>query len=174
VFDAAGARSGDRIEHGGVIHEGAIHRLMALDLTVVSQPAFIAERGDRYGANVPPAEQQDLDRCASLRAAGVPVAASSDAPYATPDPWAGIAAAIGRRTAAGLTLGAAERVTPAAAMSLYLDDAAAPGRRPRRVAVGAVADLCLLNTSLKGALAAPDAGLVRATLVGGRPVHETD
>jgi predicted amidohydrolase YtcJ len=174
VFDAAGARSGDRIEHGGVIPEGAIHRLKALDLTVVTQPAFIAERGDRYVANVPPAEQQDLYRCASLRAAGVPVAASSDAPYATPDPWAGIAAAIGRRTAAGLTLGAAERVTPAAAMSLYLDDAAAPGRRPRRVAVGAVADLCLLNTSLKGALAAPDAGLVRATLVGGRPVHETD
>jgi hypothetical protein len=59
-------------------------------------------------------------------------------------------------------------------MALYLDEPAAPGRRPRRVAVGATADLCLLNAPLRDALAAPDAGLVRATLIGGLPVHETD
>jgi predicted amidohydrolase YtcJ len=174
VFGAAGARPGDRVEHGGVIPEAAIPQLKALDLTVVTQPAFIAERGDRYAATIPAAEQQDLYRCASLRAAGAPVAASSDAPYATPDPWIGIAAATARRTAGGLTLGAAERVPPAVAMALYLDDPAAPGRRPRRVAAGATADLCLLNAPLRDALAAPDAGLVRATLIGGLPVHETD
>ncbi|HEY8572660.1 amidohydrolase family protein [Phenylobacterium sp.] len=170
AFESAGARPGDRIEHGGVIPRAAIAQLKALGLTVVTQPAFVRERGDRYLAQVDPAEQPDLYRCASLRTAGVPVAGSSDAPYASPDPWAGIAAAIERRTLAGRTLGAAERVDAAAALAMYLTAPAEPGGSPRRVAVGAPADLCLLKVPLQEALATPSAELVRATLVGGRVV----
>ena len=110
AFEAAGAQAGDRIEHGGVIPAAAIGQLRTAGLAVVTQPAFVAERGDRYLAEVDPAEQADLYRCASLQAAGVPVAGSSDAPYASPDPWAGMAAAMRRRTMAGATLGGAERV----------------------------------------------------------------
>jgi predicted amidohydrolase YtcJ len=68
-------------------------------------------------------------------------------------------------------LGAAERVTPARALGLYLDEPTAPGRTPRRIAVGAAADLCLLDAPLREVLGAPDAGHVRATLVAGRVVH---
>ncbi len=171
VLTAAGARPGDRIEHGGVIPAGAIPQLRDLGLTVVTQSAFIRERGDRYAAEVEAGEQDDLYRCASLRAAGVPVAGSSDAPYASPDPWLGIAAAIDRRSAAGRVLGAAERLAPAEALSLYLDAPDAPGRRPRTVTVGAPADLCLLASPLRDVLASPGRDQVAATLVAGDVIH---
>lgn len=172
VFAAAGAKVGDRIEHGGVIPADAIPQLRDLNLTVVTQSAFIRERGERYAAQVAAAEQDDLYRCASLLAAGVPVAGSSDAPYASPDPWLGIAAAIDRKSAAGRVLGSGERVEAANALSLYLDAPEAPGRRRRRVAAGAPADLCLLKLPLRDALAAPDAGLVSATLIDGEVVYQ--
>ncbi len=170
AFHTAGAVPGDRIEHGGVVPPDAIGQLRDLGLAVVTQPAFVSERGDRYLAEVEPADLPDLYRCASLLDAGVPVAASSDAPYASPDPWAGIAAAVRRRTAAGAPLGLRESVAPEAALGLYLDDPAAPGRRRRRVEPGAPADLCLLDAPLAEALAAPSADRVAATLVAGRPV----
>ncbi|HZZ90432.1 MAG TPA: amidohydrolase family protein [Caulobacteraceae bacterium] len=170
AFRTAGTEPGDRIEHGGVIPGEAIGELRTLGLTVVTQPAFVRERGDRYLAEVDPVDQPDLYRCASLREAGVPVAGSSDAPYATPDPWVGIAAAVQRTTRSGQRLGEAERVLPAAALGLYLGALEAPAGRPRRVAVGAPADLCLLGAPMREALAATSADVVRATLIGGEVV----
>lgn len=170
ALDEAGARPGDRIEHGGVIAPGAVGELKRLGLTVVTQSAFVFERGDRYRAEVDPVDQPDLYRCASLIAAGVPVAGSSDAPYADPDPWAGIRAAIHRRTRAGLALGEGERVAAGRALGLYLGDFADPGGPARRVEVGALADLCLLRAPLADVLSDPAADLVAAAFVGGRMI----
>jgi predicted amidohydrolase YtcJ len=169
AFAAAGARPGDRIEHGGVIAEAAIAEIKRLRLAVVTQPAFVHERGDRYLAEVAPDELGDLYRCASLLAAGVSVAGSSDAPYASADPWTGIAAAIERRPLGGHVLGAGERVSPAAALALYLG--AVPAGPLRRVTAGAPADLCLLDAPLGDVLDTPGADRVRATLVDGRLIH---
>ena len=169
AFEAAGSRPGDRIEHGSVIPAAAIGQIGSLGLAVVTQPAFVTERGDRYLAEVDPAEQADLYRCASLKAAGVQVAGSSDAPYASPDPWAGVAAAIRRRTAGGAMLGGDERLGAAEALAMYLGAADDPGA-PRRIEVGAPADLCLLKVPLAEALAEPSAEIVRATFVAGQPV----
>src|SRR5262249_35206975 len=52
AFELAGAQAGDRIEHGGVIPVEAISMLKLLGLTVVTQSAFVFERGDRYLADV--------------------------------------------------------------------------------------------------------------------------
>ena len=172
AFETAGAEPGDRIEHGGVIPDAAIGSLKALGLTVVTQPGFVFERGDCYLAEAPAEEQDSLYRIASLRRAGVPVAASSDAPYSSPDPWPAIRAASVRRTRGGQTIGAGEGVTPAEALSLWLGGFTDPGGPPRRVARGAPADLCLLATPLAEALAEPDAERVAATLVGGEVVFE--
>jgi len=168
ALQSAGARPGDRIEHGGVIPAEAVDVIRELGLTVVTQPAFVLERGDRYLAEVDAAEQGDLYRCASLLAAGTPVAASSDAPYASPDPWRGMAAAIQRRTLGGQPLGPSERVGAAEALAMYLGAPGSPGGAPRRVEIGIAADLCLLRTPLREALAAPAANLVAATVIGGR------
>ncbi|CAN7252476.1 amidohydrolase family protein [Phenylobacterium sp. LjRoot225] len=170
AFEIAGARPGDRVEHGGVIPADAIPVLKQLGLTVVTQPAFVFERGDRYLAEVDPAEQGDLYRCASLLAAGVPTAASSDAPYASPDPWSGIRAAIRRRTRDGQPIGTAEQVGPMTALNLYLGERRAPGGQATSIAPGAAADLCLLSAPLAEILAEPSAERVRATIVAGRVV----
>ena len=167
AFEAAGARPGDRIEHGGVIPAPAMGQIASLGLTVVTQPAFVRSRGDRWLAEVDPAEQPDLWRAATLVAAGIPLAAGSDAPYGPTDPWLAIAAAMDRRTGTGRDLGPAERLDPAAALGLYFGPFEAPGGPARRVVVGAAADLCLLRRPLAPALAAPAADLVAATLVGG-------
>ncbi|HXQ47461.1 MAG TPA: amidohydrolase family protein [Caulobacteraceae bacterium] len=170
AFDAAGARPGDRIEHGGVISASAIGEIRRLGLTVVTQPAFVEERGDRYLADVEKDELGDLYRCASLMAAGVPVAGSSDAPYATADPWVGIAAAVARRTRDGRPLGRGERLSPAQALCLYLADPARPAGPLRQVAIGAPADLCLLDAPLHEVLATPSVEHVCATIMAGRVV----
>lgn len=172
AFEAAGAGPGDRIEHGGVIPETAIGALKALGLTVVTQPGFVLERGDRYLTEVAADEQDSLYRIASLIRAGVPVAASSDAPYSSPDPWPAIRAAVARRTRSGRTLGPGEGVDPAKALALWLGDFADPGGPPRRVAMGARADLCLLDAPLAQVLEAPAAERVAATLTDGELVFE--
>ncbi len=162
-----GARPGDRVEHGGVISPDAADLIADLGLTVVTQPAFVAAKGDRYLAEVDPADQPWLYPCGSLLAAGIRVAASSDAPYGPVDPWAAIAAATVRRTAKGRVLGAGERIGAARALALFQGEAQGPGGPLRRVGVGAPADLCLLHVPLADALADPTSDHVRATLIAG-------
>lgn len=172
AFEEAGSRPGDRIEHGSIIADAAIPVLRDLGLTVVTQPGFVATRGERYRALVDPAEQPDLYRIASLIAAGVPVGGSSDAPYGDPNPWIGIAAAVHRRTVAGNILGGQEGLDPARALALYLGAPEAPGGRPRPVGPGAPADLCVLRGPLTQMLAAPTANGVAATICRGKLTHQ--
>ena len=173
AFEAAGCVPGDRIEHGGVIHPPATLQIAELGLTVVTQPGFIAERGDRYLAQVDSADLDALYPCASLMRAGIKVAGSSDAPYAAADPWAAMAAAVSRTTRSGRPLGLDERITPRRALDLFLGAFDDPGGPARRVAVGAAADLCLLQGPLDAALARPDASWMAATVVGGRLIHRS-
>jgi predicted amidohydrolase YtcJ len=168
---AAGTVPGDRIEHGSVLPGALDDDLARSGVTVVVQPALVAERGDHYLDAVEPADLDCLHRTASLQRAGVRLAAGSDAPVTTADPWVGIAAAATRRTRTGHVLGAAERVTPATALDWYLGEPLEPGGPPRRIAVGRVADLCLLDVPLATALAGPSAGHVRGTWIGGWRVH---
>jgi predicted amidohydrolase YtcJ len=111
--------------------------------------------------DVPADEHADLYRYASLLKGGVPVVPSSDAPFASEDPWRTIAAAARR------DLGPAERVSPLRALNGLLTPLEDPGGEPRRVTVGARADLCLLHVPLAEALSILDAGMVAATFCGG-------
>ncbi len=167
-WEVVGARPGDRIEHASVVTAGLAARMAALGLTVVTQPAFIACRGDRYLAEVDRDDVPHLYPCQTLISAGVPVAGSSDAPFGAADPWRAMAAAMTRRTASGRVLGPGERLAAPAALALYLGSWSSPGGPARRVTPGAAADLCLLAEPLASVLAAPSADLVIATMCGGR------
>jgi predicted amidohydrolase YtcJ len=167
ALEQVGARRGDRIEHGAVVPPELFERLRALGVTVVTQPAFVLERGDRYLAEVEPEDVSHLWRCASLLAAGIPVGLGSDAPHGPLDPWTAIKAATERRTRAGCVLGPDERVDAATALARFLARADDPGGPPRRVEVGAPADLCLLHAPLADVLRAPSADAVRTTVVDG-------
>jgi len=155
----AGVVSGDRVEHAAVVPAELIGELAALGLRVVTQPGFLADRGDDYLRDVPAADHDDLYRCSSLLHAGVPVSLSSDAPYGPLDPWAVVSAAVDRRTRSGAVVAPAERISPTQALAGYLGD--------RPVARGAPADLLVLDRPLAEQLAAPTADAVRAVLIGG-------
>ncbi len=170
ALEEAGSLPGDRIEHGAIIDDDAAAVLAERGLTVVTQPAFIHERGERYLREVDGNDLDNLYRCGGLLMRGIPVAGSSDAPYASADPWLAIKAASARRTRCGAVLGAGEAITPLQALRLFLSAPDNPGGTSRQVKVGAQADLCLLNVSLETALGAPDRACVAATLITGQPV----
>lgn len=171
AWDEVGAQPGDRVEHGSVVPPELAHQLARHGLTVVTQPAFVHDHGDRYLAEVDDDDQPHLYPCASLLAAGVQVAGSTDAPFGTPDPWQAIRAAITRRTRTGQPLLPHEAVPPTTALSLFLGSPDNPAGPHRKVAVGAPADLCLLAAPLEEVLHAPSADQVRATIIGGTLAH---
>ncbi|MGW5715217.1 amidohydrolase family protein [Amycolatopsis sp. NPDC003865] len=165
AFEETGHRAGDRVEHAALVPGELVPRLAGL--RVVTQPGFLTWRGDDYLRDVPAADQPDLYRLGSLVSAGIRCVASSDAPYGPLDPWAVIRAAAERRSPSGRVVGPGERISAAAALDGYLSALDDPGGPPRRVRLGAPADLVLLHVPLTEALRRCDAGVVRTTLIGG-------
>jgi predicted amidohydrolase YtcJ len=163
----AGTHPGDRIEHAAVTPADCIADLADLGVTVVTQPNFVAERGDQYLDDVPAAEHQQLWRVASLLRGDVPVALSTDMPFGEPDPWAAMRAAVHRTTPSGILLGADERVSARTALVMFFGHADQPARA-RALQTGEPADLCVLNVPPETALAELDAGMVAATVIGGQ------
>jgi predicted amidohydrolase YtcJ len=162
-----------RIEHASVAPPEVVDLLRPLDVTVVTQPGFIAEHGDRYRRDVDPADQEWLYRLRAWDRAGIRLAGSTDAPFGDPDHWAAVAAAVSRRTTLGHSIGSNERLTPERALGLFLGHPTDPGGAARTVSAGAPADLCLLAAPWATARVELSSQLVRATIRAGRVVHQT-
>ena len=147
---AAGTMAGDRLEHASVTDPAAMRLLKETPggghpITVVTQPNFIAERGDRYLEDVPCEDHDNLYRCRGFLQAGIPLGGGTDAPFGSPDPWAAMRAAVERRTSDGRVVGRGETLSPERALELFLTPLEAPGGVPRRVVVGAPSELCILG-----------------------------
>lgn len=140
-----GAQAGDRIEHAGIAAPEQLAVIAELGLIVVTQPNFVAERGDAYLRDVAAADRPWLYRLRGFADAGVALAGSTDAPFGDANPWRAMQAAVLRRSAAGAVLGADEALTPEQALALFLAPLEAPGAAPRKLMVGVAADLCLLR-----------------------------
>ena len=168
---SAGRHPADRIEHAATVPDDAVAELAAAGVTVVTQPNFVAERGDQYLVDVPAAQHHELWRVATLTRAGVPVALSTDAPFGDADPWAAMRAAVHRRTPGGAVLGPRERISAQAALTMFLGTAQAP-LSPRRVCPDAPGDLCVLSEPPATVLGELDAGLVAATVLAGELVFD--
>ena len=143
-----------------------------LAVTVVTQPNFVAERGDQYLDEIPAAEHDQLWRVASLLQAGVPVALSTDMPFGNGDPWAAMRAAVHRTTPSGAVLGIDECISARTALTMFLGRPDQP-TRPRAVELGEPADLCVLSVPPETALAELDADMVAATVIGGEIAYAT-
>jgi predicted amidohydrolase YtcJ len=159
-----------RIEHCGECPPPLVPALAALDLVVVTNPAFVALRGDAYRTEHPETTWPWLYRARSLLRAGVPLAGASDAPVSPPDPWRAMAAARTRRTPSGAVLGGVERLPAAAALDLFTRGAAFALRDDARgrLVVGGPADLVVVEPD--PLRASPDevaTARVRLTLVDG-------
>ena len=171
VLDDAGTTPGDRIEHGSVIPAEVTPTLARLGVTVVTNPGFIYDRGDTYRSEVEAADRPSLYRCATLRDAGIGVAAGTDAPFGPPDPWVAVRASVSRETRAGAVLGPPERIDAASALSLFFGSAEAPAR-PRTVSPGAPGDLCVLFTPRRESLRELRAENVAASVVAGELIAD--
>ena len=167
AWEEVGTQPGDRIEHGAVIPLELIAKIAELQLTVVTQPGFLADRGDDYLNDVDDHDKPHLWRCGSLLASGIRVAGSTDAPFGPADPWIAITSAIDRRTPTGATLGLTERISPREALNMFLTPSRNPGGEPRRISPGSPANLCLLTAPLAQVLTDPSSKSVRWTS-GGR------
>jgi len=164
-----GMLPGDRIEHAAMVPDDCVGDLAELGVTVVTQPNFVAERGDTYRRDVDAADHHQLWRVATLLTAGVRVALSTDAPFGDADPWAVMRAAVHRRTPHGFVLNPAERIPPRTALELFFGTAQDPAH-PRRVDVGQPGDLCVLAAPPRQVVETLDADLVAATIIGGSVV----
>lgn len=171
ALQSAGTHPQDRIEHAAVVPDDSVATLADLGVTVVTQPNFVAERGDQYLADVPAGEQHELWRLASLKDAGVPVALSTDMPFGEADPWAVIRAAVRRTTGAGAVLGADECVSAREALTMFFGSVDRPVQH-RSIAPGQPGDVCVLAAQPGEVLAELDAGLVAATVIAGQLVYE--
>jgi len=164
ALDVAGRLPGDRIEHGAVIPAESLLDLRGL--TVVTQPHFVAERGEQYATGVASDDLPDLWRLGTLSEAGVSVAGGTDAPYGTEDVWQVMRAAVQRPP----LFRADEAISPIRALSLFLGEPAAPSRQ-RLVTPGRPADLTLLRAGPLEALRSLTSDLIAATFVGGEIIY---
>jgi predicted amidohydrolase YtcJ len=165
ALKAAGGLQGDRIEHAAVVSDDMVADLVDSGVTVVTQPNFVVERGEHYLRDVPAEEHRHLWRVASLLRAGVPMAASTDAPFGGMDPWAAMRAAVHRSTEQGVVIGPDERITPAQALRMFHGHSDRPSV-PRTVDVGQPGDLMILEPGVDPQTLASD--MVSTTVVGGR------
>ena len=155
--------------------------MAAAGVTVVTQPHFVAERGDAYLADIPVQEHSFLYRGAGFLRRGVKLGGGTDAPFGHFDPWAAMQAAVERRTPGGAVLGPQERLSPEQALALFTTHWSTPGGPVRQVRVGAAADLCLLRepwAAVRGALnrdevlvAVQDGMLIHDSRCGGGAAH---
>jgi len=164
AIEMAGPVYGDRIEHAAIADDEAIKWMRKLGVIVVTQPNFIAERVEAYRKDVPEMDHQNLWR---LKAFGrLKCAAGSDAPFGDLDPWKAMAAAVKRPS--GFE---DEAITPEEALALYTKPANDAGGLPRKIAVGEVADVCLLDTRWAEARQNLRGVTVRATWINGELVY---
>ncbi|MCZ6788846.1 MAG: amidohydrolase [Chloroflexi bacterium] len=166
----------DRIEHCSEATPDVLEQLTDSGITVVTQPGFLYESGERYHAEVPAELQPWLYPLNALRQAGVPLAAGSDAPVASPNPWQGLYAAVTRRDSSGLALHPEQSISIEEALALWTSGAAyAAGQEQTwgMLRSGMLADLVLLDRDVTRAppeelLTCP----VAMTIMGGDVVWE--
>lgn len=160
-----------RIEHCALCPAPLMDRLAELGIVVVSQPGFLHHVGDRYVAAVPVGEQPWLYPLRALRARGVSLAGSSDAPVGPLAPLVGISAAVTRRSRRGAVAAANEALSLDEALRLYGAGAAYATCAEQvcgRVAVGYAGDVIVLERDVSQVAAErlPDVS-VSAVLIAG-------
>jgi predicted amidohydrolase YtcJ len=163
---SAGRHPQDRIEHAAVVPDDSVADIVDVGATVVTQPNFVTERGEQYLDDVPAAEHHELWRVATLVAAKIPVALSTDMPFGNDDPWKTMRAAVSRTTGSGAVLGPDECVSARDALTMFFGAPDQPAVQ-RRITPGQPGDLCILGASPDEVLGELDSGLVVATVIGG-------
>jgi len=137
-----------RFEHCSVCPPRLMRRLKGTGAMVVTQPPFIYYSGERYLATVPANDLECLYAIGSLRALGIRVAASSDAPVVHFNPLVGIYASVTRKAETGQTVLPGESISALEALKSYTIDAAYASFEEKTkgsISPGMLADLVVLS-----------------------------
>jgi len=116
-----------RLEHLSLCPEAFLPDMADQGIMVVTNPNLIYNHGDRYLADVEAAEQNWLYRMNRVKAAGISLAAGSDAPVASFDPWIGMQTACTRATISGQFVNQEEKLERWHALAMYTSGAALAG-----------------------------------------------
>jgi predicted amidohydrolase YtcJ len=141
-------RSRHRVEHCSICTPATARKLVSLGAMVVTNPAFIYYSGERYLATVSGPQREHLYAVNTMLAAGLKVAAGSDAPVAGPDPLIGIYAAVTRKAETGQKVLPGQSVSALDALRLYTVNAAYSCFREDHLgslSAGKYADLAVLD-----------------------------
>jgi predicted amidohydrolase YtcJ len=164
-----------RIEHCAVLDPELMQRIKELGVIPVPQPVMFYDFGDAflrdYGARC-----RFMFPCRSLMDMGVPVAASSDAPVATLNPFVGMYEAMTRKARSGQVVALEERTTLEQTIRMYtINGAYASFEEGIKGSLepGKLADLVVVSGPILGV----DPERVRdmraeMTLVGGEIAHD--
>ena len=159
-----------RIEHCCECSPETADMLAEAGAMVVTQPAFTHAYGDKYLALTPGELQPHLYPLKRLRQHGIPLAAGSDAPVASPNPLLSMYAARTRRTVSGAPFNPEQGLSAHDALWMETTGGAYASFQERNkgsIAPGKLADLVLLSGE------PGDEGIeVAMTMVGGRVVWE--
>ena len=137
LADHASTVGHDRIEHCGECPPDVAELVAASDARVVPNTGFLHYEGERYLHTVHEALVPHLYPAGALAARGVRVSLGSDAPVVEPNPWAAMAAAVGRCTAQGNRLGGVGLPCVSVALDMHTGG--------RRIAPGSPADLAVME-----------------------------
>ena len=162
-----GSLEGDRIEHASIIQQDIFPLLKSTGVTVVTQPNFIAERGDQYQQDIETKTHADLYRCKSLLDKKIPLGGSTDAPYGNPDPGLANNYATERTSPSAYCFNEKEKLTAEQALMLFLSKPENAGGETRTISEGEPANLCLLNTPWQQARQQLNSCLVAYTIFAG-------
>lgn len=174
ALQRVGVIEGDRIEHASVVDADTLELIRDLNLTVVTQPNFIFERGDQYARDLQSDELQSLYRVGGLLESDISVGAGTDAPFGSPDPWLAIRSAVDRKTNSGHVLNEDECISADRALKLYTTPPEDPGGTPRELDVGHHADMVLLSQSWVDLQKCLYKECVQLTIVKGRVQYKRD
>jgi predicted amidohydrolase YtcJ len=153
------AGAADRIEHAQLLRPGDVDRFARLGVTASVQPIHAAADRDLVDACWD-GRQEGAYAWRSLRSAGVRLAAGSDAPVESVNPWLGLFAAVHRRLPSDRRgdWRATQALTIAEALSAYtLGPASAIGASDEgHLRPGARADLAILSVDLESVIGADE------------------
>jgi predicted amidohydrolase YtcJ len=164
-----------RIEHCGLARPDQLPRLAALQITAVTQPAFLHAFGDDYATIMGPERADWLYRGQTYLDAGIAIAGSSDRPVADGAPLRGIQFLVDRRSRTSSTIGADEAISLDDAVHAYTMGSARACRVDDRVgsiSAGKYADLVVLDADPWDIQTEQLAEIpIVCTVVGGEVVH---
>ena len=165
-----------RIEHCSEAPAEVIEAVRASGALVVTQPGFIHHNGAKYLSKVDASLIPHLYPLASLVDAGIPWAASSDAPVVPVEPLLHVYSAVTRRTAEGRLLGKGQAIAVEEALNAWTIGAAYSCFQENvlgSIRTGKYADLVLLDRDPTQVYLEEIKDLkVMMTIVGGKIVWE--